>query len=101
VVSVVLGTFPVREWASVRSSIHTRVPTGSGERKRKCGMGVNTLMMITFVKERESKKHNRKQERDKIREINAVRAGYGPAVLSVIKRVLEYVLVAGIVGGGY
>jgi hypothetical protein len=34
-------------------------------------------------------------------EANAIRAGYGPTVLSVIKGVLEYVLVAGIVGGGY
>jgi hypothetical protein len=64
-------------------------------------MGVDTLM-ITFMKERETKNHNRKQEEGKIRLKQMQSAlDVDPAVLSVIERVLEYVLVAGIVGGDY
>ena len=56
----------IRDLPCVIRCTHARTPTGSREKRREWEMRVGTL--ITFVNEHESKKHNRKQEEDKIRE---------------------------------
>jgi len=71
-------------------------------RKDEGVMGIDTLDDDSaFMKEREPKNHNRKQGEGKVR-VNPTKSALEMAqrYYGFIKRVLEYVLVAGIVGGG-